>query len=228
MLVQSLAVDLTAIHPTRLELLRLRRRRALAQGIVDILKKDYDALVLALFDFVKKIPTLRSQMRQALGEAYEFFIEAQMITGSRKVEEVSLVCEPLDFAIELGTREGVLGFHLPTLQLTERTNEAANPRYSIMDTPAKLDDSVRKVKVALDNVVMLAEAQASMKEILDVMSVKRRQINRIEFKVLPQLDAAIHYVGLILEETERQDAIRVRVLQRKRKERATLSKETPS
>ncbi|MCK4885560.1 hypothetical protein KAS24_05750, partial [Candidatus Bathyarchaeota archaeon] len=46
--------------------------------------------------------------------------------------------------------------------------------------------------------------------------------NRIEFKILPQLNAAIRYVELILEETERQDAIRVRVLQRKRKERGAL------
>ena len=36
----------------------------------------------------------------------------------------------------------------------------------------------------------------------------------------PQIDATIRYVELILEEIERQDAIRVRVLQRKRKERA--------
>jgi vacuolar-type H+-ATPase subunit D/Vma8 len=55
---------------------------------------------------------------------------------------------------------------------------------------------------------------------LDVMALKRRQINRIRFKIIPQIDVTIRYVELILEEIERQDAIRVRVLQRKRKERA--------
>ena len=59
-----------------------------------------------------------------------------------------------------------------------------------------------------------------MKEVLDLMSVKKRQVNRIQYKILPQLVAVIRYIDLILEETERQDAIRVRVLQRKRKERA--------
>jgi vacuolar-type H+-ATPase subunit D/Vma8 len=53
-----------------------------------------------------------------------------------------------------------------------------------------------------------------------MIALKRRQINRIRFKIIPQLDATIRYVELILEEIERQDAIRVRVLQRKRKERA--------
>ena len=44
-------------------------------------------------------------------------------------------------------------------------------------------------------------------------------MNRIQFKIC-RTDATIRYIELILEETERQDAIRVRVLQRKRKERA--------
>ena len=62
-----------------------------------------------------------------------------------------------------------------------------------------------------------------IRAILEMIALKRRQINRIRFKIIPQLDATIRYVELILEEIERQDAIRVRVLQRKRKERAEKS-----
>ena len=94
------------------------------------------------------------------------------------------------------------------------------PRFSISETPAKLDESALKIKAALSHIVKLAETEASMRGILDVMSTKRRQMNRIQYKILPLLDAAIRYIELILEETERQDAIRVRVLQSKRKERS--------
>jgi vacuolar-type H+-ATPase subunit D/Vma8 len=65
--------------------------------------------------------------------------------------------------------------------------------------------------------------EASVRAILDVIAVKRRQVNRLQYKVIPEHDSAIRYIELILEETERQDAIRVRVLQRKRKERASRS-----
>jgi vacuolar-type H+-ATPase subunit D/Vma8 len=68
--------------------------------------------------------------------------------------------------------------------------------------------------------VKLAEIEGSVRILLEVMAIKKRQMNRIQFKILPQLNAAIRYIELILEETERQDAVRVRVLQRKRKERA--------
>ena len=221
-----MSVDLGVIHPTRLELLRLKRRRTLAQGIVDILRKDYDTLIMALFEFVRRIPTLRNQMRDELTKAYNSFIEAQMIAGARVIEEVSFVCDPINFDVTIGSRRDVLGIQLPVLGLTEATVREPNPRFSLLDTPVELDKSNQEIKAALDYIVKLAEAQASMREILEVMSIKRRQINRIEYKVLPHLDASIRYVELILEETERQDAIRVRVLQRKRKERAQKAMQT--
>lgn len=215
-----MSVELAGIHPTRIELVRLRRRKALAEGIVDILKKDLDALTASLFELAQGILPIRSQIREELREANELFVEAEMIAGSSKIEEISLVAKPIEFDIQVGSRGGVLGIPLPTFQLVEGTTSSPEPRYSLLDTPAKLDESALKVKEALTHIVRLAEAEASIREILEVMSVKRRQINRLEYKVLPQLDAAIRYIELILEETERQDAIRVRVLQRKRKERA--------
>ena len=90
-----------------------------------------------------------------------------------------------------------------------------------MDTPPSLDDSSSNISDALHEVVKLAEIIESVKTLLDVIATKKRQMNRLQFKILPELEATIRYIELILEETERQDAIRVRVLQRKRKERST-------
>lgn len=163
---------------------------------------------------------MRSQIREALREAYRLFIEAEMIAGLRKIEEISLVAKPIELDVQMGLKSGVLGIQLPAFQLIKGKIGSVEPRYSPQDAPAKLDESTSRTKEALVHIVMLAETEASIKEILEVMSVKRRQVNRLQYKVLPQLDAAIRYIELILEETERQDAIRVRVLQRKRKERA--------
>jgi V/A-type H+-transporting ATPase subunit D len=217
----ALSAELAGIHPTRLELLRLRRRRALAEGIIDILKKDLEALIVTLFEFLKQIPSIRDQTYQVLNEAYGAFIEAEMITGSKKIEELSLGAKPIDFDITTGTKKGVLGISFPSFELTRGPVGTSEPRFSILDSPASLDESALRIRDALNYIIKLAETEASIREILDVISIKKRQINRLEYRILPELDAAIRYIELILEETERQDAIRVRVLQRKRKERAT-------
>jgi V/A-type H+-transporting ATPase subunit D len=215
-----LSTELTGIHPTRLELVRLRRRKVLADGIIDILNKDLEALMMTLFESLKEIRLLQGRVAEALDKAYGLFIEAEMIQGTRKIEEVSLPAQSVDFDIDIDTRSGVLGIVLPTFKLSIKEVTNPTPRFSLLDTSAKIDEACLRTWDALSNITQLAEAEASIREFLEVISIKRRQVNRLQYKVLPELDNQIRYVETILEETERQDAIRVRVLQRKRKERA--------
>ncbi len=214
-----MSVELASVHPTRLELLRLKHRKSMAEGIVDILKKEVDALTLTLFELVKKRSPLRDKMYATLREAYNLFVEAEMISGSKRIEEASLVAQPIDCKISEEKKKGVLGLLFPVFQLVEET-QIFGPRFNPLDTPANLDESASKIKDALSDIVKLAEIEESVKILLEVIAIKKRQMNRLQFKILPELDATIRYIELILEETERQDAIRVRVLQRKRKERA--------
>jgi len=214
-----MSVELASVHPTRLELIRLRHRKAMADGIVDILKKEVDALTLNLLELVKKITPLRGKMYTTLREAFTLFVEAQMTSGSKRIEEASLVAQPIDFKISEEQKKGLLGLMFPVFQLIEG-NQILGPRFNPLDTPANLDESSSKIKDTLYDIVKLAEIQESIKILLEIIATKKRQMNRLQFKILPELEATIRYIELILEETERQDAIRVRVLQRKRKELA--------
>jgi V/A-type H+-transporting ATPase subunit D len=211
------------VHPTRLELLRLKRRKALAEGIADILQKDLETLIIALVEFRQKANAFRSQMHEKINEAYSSFIEAEMIIGSINIKELSGIAPSINFGVDVGTTKGVLGLPFSVFSLTRENRGFTKPRFNILETPVQLEEAVSEISEALNFIIKLAELMATIREILEMISLKRRQINRIRFRIIPQLDATIKYVELILEEIERQDAIRVRVLQRKRKERAAKS-----
>ena len=215
-----MAAEKLDVHPTRLELLRLKRRKALAEGIADILQKDLETLILALIEHAQRVHAIRTSLQESLSAAYSMFIESEMLIGTTKVSEIALSTEPVDFNVEVNTIAGVLGIEFPAFQLAKKETETTKPRFNLSDTPIQLEESASKSEAALKFIVSLAELTAVIREILEIIALKRRQINRIRFKIIPQLDATIRYVELILEEIERQDAIRVRVLQRKRKERA--------
>ena len=51
------------VHPTRQELLRLKRRKSLAEGIADMLQKDLETLIITLIEFRKKAHIARSTNR---------------------------------------------------------------------------------------------------------------------------------------------------------------------
>ena len=213
--------DMEHVNPTRQELVRLRRRTALAESLVDIIKQDLEALMRTLFELVKELQASRESLFASLGEAYISFIESEMVVGSKAIERTSLLVLPLDYDIREGVEVGVLGLEFPSLDLEWSVPEA--PRFNLMDTPVKLDAASLKIQVGLGYIVQLAEIEASIRELLDVIALKKRQLARLEHRILPQLEKSITYVELILEETERQDSIRVRVLQRKRKERSEKS-----
>ncbi len=203
--------------------MRQKRRRTLAAGIVDILEKDLETLMTTLFEILKEIQLIRRQIRDALDDAYRLFIETEMVISSTKIEEVSLTTKPLDFVLNIGERKGVLGILFDTFHLKKEKNVPQTPRFSLLDTSVRLDESTSRTWDAIDQIIKAVELEVSIREILEVISLKKRQVNRLQYKVLPELDKAIKYIELILEETERQDAIRVRVLQRKRKEHVLKS-----
>jgi len=216
------------VHPTRLELLALKRRKTLAEGIADILQKDLEVLILTLVDYREKASVLQRQLYDVLTKSYSQFIEAEMVSGSLKVKELALTTTPIDFNVKTSTATGVLGIQFPSLKLIKQGDYEHRPRLSLFDTPIQLEEAASRINNVMNAVVELANLTAAIRELLEVISLKRRQINRIQFKTIPQFDATIEYIENMLEEIEQQDAIRVRVLQRKRKERTEKSYETGS
>lgn len=213
--------EMEQVTPTRQELVRLRRRIALAESLVDIIKKDLEALMRTLFDLVKELQEYRDDMYRNLGDAYDTFTRSELMVGSRAVESVSLAATPMEYNITEEKRVGVIGLEFPKLSL-DRVQDPS-PRFNLMDTPMELDAASLRIQEGMVNIVGLAEIEASIRVLLDVIAIKNRQLNRLEHRVLPNMGKAVTYIELILEETERQDSIRVRVLQRKRKERSSKS-----
>jgi len=208
------------VHPTRLELLRLKRRVTLAEGIADILQKDLEVLIHSVVEYKNRAFVLQTNLHEVLKTSYHQFIEAEVLNGSLKVKESALTRIPTDFEVEASTTTGVLGIQFPFLKLAEKKENIFKAGLSIYDTPIQLQEAASRIDAVLEAIVELASIIAAIRELLEAIKLKRRQINRIRFKIIPQLDATIGYIQSILEEIEQQDAIRVRVLQRKRKERA--------
>jgi len=211
------------VNPTRLELLALKRKKILAEGIADILQKDLEVLIISLVEYRERATVLRTQLYDILTKSYSQFIEAEMVSGSLKVKELALTATPIDFNVETIMVTGVLGIQFPSLKLVKQERKELKIRLSLFDAPIQLETAASRINDVMNIVIELSSLTAAIRALLEVISLKRRQINRIRFNIVPQLDTTIAYIEVILEEIEQQDAIRVRVLQRKRKERAEKS-----
>lgn len=207
--INHLAVTSTGIRMTRMELLTLKRRKALADRGRELLEEKLDALIMEFFEFIREIETLRSQVQKTLGEAYGIFTDAQVVIGTRKLRQVALTSTYDRFDIEAKTRN-VMGIAIPVFQLTETTSVKPIQRYSAVDTSAKLDEAVLKIGEVLRTVIVLAETEAAVRRLAEVITFTKRRVNCLKYVFIPKIDSTIRFIEMHLAEREREDFFRLK------------------
>jgi V/A-type H+-transporting ATPase subunit D len=197
---------IAGIHPTRMELLTLRKRRKIAERGRDLLREKLDALMIEFFQFVREITALRNKAQSLLTEAYADFIEAQMAIGSMRLEQTSIGVEDR-FTIETKTRN-VIGVTIPYIQVTLKPLSAFP--YNPYDTSIKLDQATLKMAEAIKAIAELSSAEAAVKKLAEAIASTKRRVNSLEYVIIPRMLATIRYIEMHLEEAEREDFFRLK------------------
>jgi V/A-type H+-transporting ATPase subunit D len=197
---------IAGVHPTRMELLTLRKRRTIAERGRDLLREKLDALMIEFFQFVREINTLRARAQNLLAQAYESFVEAQMAMGSMKLEQTSVGVEDR-FTIESKTRN-VIGVTIPYIQVNVKP--LSGFPYNVYDTSAQLDEATLKMAEAIKAIAELSSAEAAVKKLAEAIAATKRRVNSLEYIVIPRMHTTIRYIEMHLEEAEREDFFRLK------------------
>jgi len=197
---------IAGVHPTRMELLTLRKRRTIAERGRDLLREKLDALMLEFFQFVREITALRTKAQELLTQAYDAFVDAQMAIGQRKLHQTSVGVEDR-FMIEAKSRN-VIGVTIPYIQVKIKPLETFP--YNVYDTSIKLDEATIKMAEAIKAVAELSSAEAAVKKLAEAIAATKRRVNSLEYVVIPRMLNTIRYIEMHLEEAEREDFFRLK------------------
>ena len=207
---------ISGIHPTRMELLALRKRRDIAQRGRDLLREKLDALMIEFFENVRQISLLRERSHALLQEAYALFIEAQMVHGLARLEQFAVGVEDR-FDLDTRTRN-VIGVTLPQLQI--RTSAIKTVPYNLLATSAKLDEATMKMGEALRAIAELSSAEASTRKLAQAIASTKRRVNSLDYVIIPRVLQSIRYIQMHLEEREREDFFRLKRIKRRMEKQA--------
>jgi V/A-type H+-transporting ATPase subunit D len=197
---------IAGVHPTRMELLTLRKRRAIAERGRDLLREKLDALMIEFFQFVREINTLRAKAQDMLGEAYGSFVEAQMAMGYMKLEQASVGVDDR-FSIDTKTRN-VIGVTIPYVQVNVKPLTAFP--YSVYDTSIILDEATLKMAEAVKTITELSSAEAAVRKLAEAIAATKRRVNSLEYVIIPRMLSTIRYIEMHLEEAEREEFFRLK------------------
>lgn len=207
---------ISTIKPTRIELLRLRRREIIAKKGRDILQEKLDALTILYEEKKAERIASEKEVKRVSALAYDALANAGMMCGFENLWEISYAAGSLP-DITMDTVR-IAGVKVPKIHYI--VPFPGERDYSFIGTSGAADEAVEKFKELLSICIRHAEIYGTEQSLIFEISSCRRRVNALTGIVIPSLAKTGRYIEMHLEEREREDLFR-----RKRTKQLILHKE---
>jgi V/A-type H+-transporting ATPase subunit D len=198
--------QLVKVRPTKIELIKLRRRLTLAERIQKIIK---DRLSILTLEFLQIARETVDANRKLLDNFSEFYRALSIAAGYHGYVAMGkeLIASERDLEIATGSRN-VAGTRIPTFELKEA--ERAIRGYNLVDTSSWIDRTAQLSEKCLEAIVELAELQSSLELLGREINRTKRIVNALEYLVIPSLQVTIKYLTMKFEERDREEKSRLK------------------
>lgn len=192
-----------------------------AQSALDFSKKGYELLdkkrnvlireVMALMDRAQEI---QQKAQDIFKEAYEALQIANITLGISQVYEVAKSI-PLTTDFKILTRS-VMGVEIPEIKYEE---QELDHYYSFYNTNTALDVALTKFHEVKYLLYELAEIEASVYKLATEIKRTQKRANALQNIQIPKYEDMVKNISEVLEEKEREDLFRLKVLKKKSDDR---------
>lgn len=192
------------VNPNRMELLKLKRRLAVARRGHHLLKEKLDELMKPFLAMVKDVARLRSGLEAELVKAHGLFTLARSGMSPAQLEQ-ALSYPRASTTVKVGSRP-VVSVMAPDLSVEVTGGIDC---YGLASTPALLDESLGYMEELLPELVEMAQQEKTVQMLAEEIEKTRRRVNALEYVLLPQLEESIRYITMKLDEFERSNLTRL-------------------
>lgn len=195
------------INATRMEMLQLRRRVALAVRGHRLLSEKRDEISRQLVQIARVLKDLRRRVEQELLETTRRFV----------IAKATMEPEHVRAALEVPTKKFSLAVQFASIMSVKVPRLVKDIQGDIMcygfaTTSAELDIALRALERAFDSLIELAEKEKQAQLLASELQTTRRRVNVLEHVVIPELKAAIRYINSKLGEAERDNISRLMIV----------------
>ncbi len=192
------------VNPTRMELLKLRKRLVVAVRGHKLLKDKLDGLMTEFLILIKEYKAARIQLDEELSSVMRLFVLASITSSSQPILpalEQSKGQQEIDIKQRRLVTVLVPQFEVSTIQ--------GGTTYSYLDTPGELDIAVNELKEYFPKILKLAELEQSLRLMAKEIEKTRRRVNALEYILIPQIKETIKFIKSKLDEMERSNINRL-------------------
>ncbi|HOP75020.1 MAG TPA: V-type ATP synthase subunit D [Bacillota bacterium] len=195
------------VNPTRMELLRLKKRLKVAVRGHKLLKDKFDELMKNFMQLVNESRRLRQEVESALADSMQGFMMARAVMSREALE--GAIAFPKVKAEITASVKNVMSIQVPAFQLVEPEYKGGIYPYGFAQTSGELDQAIRKLSDSLKSLIELAEVEKTVELLAAEIERTRRRVNALEYVMIPQLQEKIKFIVMKLDENERGNLTRL-------------------
>ncbi len=198
------------IAPTKGNLLNTKRTLSLSKLGFDLLDRKRNILIRELMLLIDKAKEIKDKIEETYSNAYLSLQQANITLG---------VCEDIanGITIEDGveiTIKSVMGVDIPSVKIKD---DSVDICYGLYSTNPQFDEafiSFHKVKMLT---IVMAEIENSIYRIAVAIKKTQSRANALSNIIIPNFSQNVKYITDALEEKEREEFSRMKVIKNKSK-----------
>lgn len=204
------------IFPTKGNLIRMKRSLRQAQLGYDLMYRKRSILIREMVSLTDRARELRSSIDDTYTAAYRALQRANISMGV--VSDIAKTI-PVDDSLKLTTRS-VMGVELPELTAEKSGSGLTDIPYSMLQTNSSFDSAFICFNKAKEITVLLAETENSIYRL--AVSIKRTQkrANALHNIMIPRYRELVRSISNSLEEKEREEFSRQKVIKHAKMKKA--------
>jgi len=196
-----------------------------AQSALDFSKKGFElldkkrnVLIRNLMEFMDRAKEIQQKMQKIFKEAYEALTVANISLGINEVNEVAR-------SIPRTTEFTILTYSVMGVEISQIKYEKHDiiPYYSFYHTNTALDVALQKFQQIKYLLYELAEIEDSVYKLAIEIKKTQKRTNALKNIKIPKYENMVKHISEVLEEKEREDFFRLKVLKRKKIRKASSS-----
>ena len=203
-------MTLTAqIFITKNNLMRQKKSLELARLGYDLMDKKRNILVREMLAMAQKASTIQKDIEIAYTQAYAALERAFITIGDCSAYAE---CIPVDDSVEIKVRS-VMGVEIPELSIAEKP---CHLYYGLNGTDSQLDEAYVLFDKVKRLTVELAEIETGVMRLADAVRKTQKRTNALSNIMIPKFTATIKLISDALDEKEREDFSRLKVIKRQK------------
>ncbi|MCX4255951.1 MAG: V-type ATP synthase subunit D [Oscillospiraceae bacterium] len=193
------------VFPTKGNLLNTQKSLSLAKLGYELLDKKRNILIRELMTLVDTAKSICGTIDETYVKAYSAL---QMANIARGVIENIANAVPVDSTLQVSYRS-VMGCELPTITI-EQKKPVLN--YGLQNTDSNVDQAYICFEKVKYMTAVLAEVENSIYRLTNSIRKTQTRANALQNIVIPRYESIVRYITDSLEEKEREEFSRMKVI----------------